>query len=182
MGQVVYNKIADGPIRAIIRLTYPEWKVNDGISPVTLTEEISIWGGQYFYQSKVTVKNAPVNAKIVTGIVNLHSKEVKQIKNKTAALIYTYDQQSENKDNLGMSIMLPFSLKYQTGQTANEGTDVQNTYYVSAAVSKNQPFIFRFFAGWEKSEPLFKTEVGFRNYLNEQAKLYASPVLIVLNK
>jgi hypothetical protein len=97
-------------------------------------------------------------------------------------LIYTYDQQSENKDNLGMSIMVPVGLKYKTGQTANEGTDVQNTYYVAAPVSRNQSFTFRFYAGWEKSETIFKTESGFRNYLNQQAKIYTSPVLIVLNK
>lgn len=182
MGKVVYQKISDGPIRAVIRLTYPEWKIKDELSPVTLTDEISIWGGQYFYQSKVTVKNAPANAQIVAGIVNLHSKEVKELHNKNASLIYTYDQQSENKDNLGMSIMVPVGLKYKTGQTANEGTDVQNTYYVAAPVSRNQSFTFRFYAGWEKSETIFKTESGFRNYLNRQAKFYASPVLIVLNK
>lgn len=178
MGKVVYNKIADGPIRAIIRLSYPGWKVKKGFAPVSVTEEISIWGGQYFYQSKVTVKNAPAKAKIVTGIVNLHSKEVKRIRNKTTALIYTYDQQSENKDQLGMSIMFPAGLSYQTGQTANEGTDVQNTYYVSAAVSKSQPFMFRFYAGWEKSESFFATETGFKNFLTEQARLYALPVRI----
>lgn len=178
MGKVVYQKISDGPIRAVIRLTYPEWKVDDEISPVTIREEISIWGGQYFYQSKVTVKNAPANAQIVTGIVNLHSKEVKELHNKNASLIYTYDQQSENKDNLGMSIMVPVGLRYKTGQTANEGTDVQNTYYVSAPVSRNQSFTFRFYAGWEKSETFFKTETGFRNYLNDQARLFALPIQI----
>lgn len=178
MGKIIYNKITDGPVRAVIRLSYPEWKFAEGIAPVSVTEEISIWGGQYFYQSKVTVKNAPANARIVTGIVNLHSKEVKQIRNKSIALIYTYDLQSENKDNLGMSIMLPAGLTYKTGQTANEGTDVQNTYYVSASVGKSQPFIYRFYAGWEKSESFFTTETGFRNYLTEQARFYALPVRI----
>lgn len=182
MGKVIYEKISDGPVRAVIRLTYPQWKVLDGIPAATVTEEISIWGGQYFYQSRVMVTNAPAKAEIVTGIVNLHSKEVKKLHSKTAALIYTYDQQSENKDQLGMSIMLPASAKYKTGKTPNEGTDVQNTYYVSAAVSRSQPFVYRFYAGWEKSESFFTTETGFRNYLAEQAKLYAVPVELQFKK
>ncbi|MFT3845681.1 MAG: DUF4861 domain-containing protein [Lacibacter sp.] len=178
MGKIVYKKIADGPVRAIIRLSYPEWKLAEGIKPVQLTEEISIWGGQYFYQSRVSVKNAPDQARIVTGIVNLHSKEVKKINGKTVSLIYTYDQQSENKDNLGMGIMLPSSTKNQTGQTTNQGTGVLNTYYVSSPVSKIQPFVFRFYAGWEKSESFFSTESGFKNYLMDQVKLFSTPVLI----
>jgi len=178
MGRVIYSKISDGPVRAVIRLTYPEWKVLDGISAVTVTEEISIWGGQYFYQSKVSVKNAPAKAKIVTGIVNLHSKEFKELHNKTTAFIYTYDMQSENKDQLGMSIMLPPTAVYKTGQTPNKGTDVQNTYYVLADVNKKHPFTYRFYAGWEKSETFFTTETGFRNYLIEQAKFYAAPVQV----
>jgi hypothetical protein len=49
------------------------------MDPVTVTEEIHIWGGQYFYESHVTVSGAPKGAQLVTGIVNLHSKEAHDI-------------------------------------------------------------------------------------------------------
>ena len=47
--KTVYEQIADGPVRAIFKITY-DWQVNG--KPVQIIEETSIWGGQYFYESK----------------------------------------------------------------------------------------------------------------------------------
>jgi hypothetical protein len=127
MGKVIYTKVADGPIRTIIRLYYPEWKVLDNAAPVQLMEEISIWGGQYFYESKVTVCNAPQNATLVTGIVNLKSKEINMLSINGSKISYTYDQQSENHDELGLGIILPDSLFNKYITTPNENTDIKNT-------------------------------------------------------
>lgn len=162
--QVSYTKIADGPVRAIFKLQYKNWKVANGVAPVTVTEEISIWGGQYFYESKVTVSNAPAGSKLVTGIVNLKSKEVHKIDTVGYKTIYTYDVQSENHDKLGMAIVMPQNL-VTTGVTPNSNTDIQNTYTISAPVKINQPVVFRFYAGWDQSDSRFATEERFRGFM-----------------
>src|SRR5690606_39104936 len=59
MGKIIYEKVADGPVRAIFRMHYPEWNILGDGKLASLTEEISIWGGQYFFESKVTLKGAP---------------------------------------------------------------------------------------------------------------------------
>ncbi len=178
MGKVVYQKIADGPVRAIFRLHYPNWRVGVALGPASLTEEVSIWGGQYFYQSKVTVSNAPHNSSLVTGIVNLKSKEMFQAKNRKEQYVYTYDVQSENHDKMGMALLVSKGEQYATGTTPNTNTDVQNTYYIAMPVKTSTPVSFRFLAGWEQSELYFKTKQGFEQFVKTQSHLYMNPVII----
>jgi hypothetical protein len=173
--RVTFEKIADGPVRAIFKLQYRNWKVANGIAPVTVTEVISIWGGQYFYESKVTVSNAPAGSKLVTGIVNLRSKQVHQIDSIGYKAIYTYDVQSENSDKLGMAILMPGN-QVTTGVTPNSNTDIQNTYTISAPVTNNQPVVFRFYAGWEQSDSRFASEEGFRGFMVNEMLHNAKPI------
>ena len=177
MGTIRYKKIADGPVRAFFRLQYPAWKVLDNAAPVSLTEEISIWGGQYFYESKVTLTGAPDGAKLVTGIVNLHSHASKNIDTAGYKALYTYDAQSENKDNLGMALVV--SKKEFNGliTTPNENTDVQNTYGI-AFNSNQQPVEFRFYAGWQPSDPQFADEPAFTQFLSKEIARISKPVTI----
>lgn len=176
--QVQYKKIANGPIRAIFKLTYHDWTIANNMTPIQVSEEISIWGGQYFYESKVVLKNAPKSAKLVTGIVNLHSQQSYQLASKTAKVLYTFDKQSENNDNLGMAVLVPTKSYLAFGQTPNQGADIQNTYTVTEKLVASKPNYFRFFAGWEKSEPLFQTKNGFETFLQQQAALYDQPIQV----
>ena len=174
IGKVTYEKIADGPVRAIFRLTYSNWKVADGLSPVSVTEEIQIWGGQYFYESKVWVAGAPAGTKLVTGIVNLHSQQMYEASDAGYKAIYTYDLQSENKDKLGMAIVMPAEQVAGTATTPNANTDIQNTYVIKASIKDDQPVVFRFYAGWEKSDERFTTAEGFKQYLLSEMKTAAA--------
>ncbi len=179
MGPVIYEEIADGPVRAIFRMHYPEWKVIEELPALDLTEEISIWGGQYFYESKVSVRNAPAGARLVSGIVNLNSKKSTPAARGGVQGLFTYDLQSENKDRLGMAILTPAALCEGTGTTPNEGTDVKNTYYVTMKISSKRTSDFRFFSAWEKSDTIFSTEKGFQDYINNEAVRYGQPVNII---
>ncbi|OQP66591.1 hypothetical protein A3860_12650 [Niastella vici] len=163
--QVTYEKVADGSVRAICRLHYKNWTIAEGMAPVSVTEEIHIWGGQYFYESRVTVAGAPANAKLVTGIVNLHSKQVHELNAKGSKAIYTYDVQSENKDKLGMAVVMPAVQVAATATTPNANTDVQNTYVIKANITNAKPVVYRFYAGWEKSDTRFTTAEGFKQFL-----------------
>lgn len=178
MGPAIYEKIADGPVRAIFRMHYPEWRALENNSPIDLTEEISIWGGQYFYESKVSMHDAPAGARLVTGIVNLNSKKSTPVARGGVQGLFTYDLQSENKDRLGMAILTPASLCEGTGTTPNEGTDVKNTYYVAMKISPKEASGFRFYSAWEKSDERFSTEKGFQDYINNESVRYGQPVNI----
>jgi hypothetical protein len=178
MGKVIYKKIADGPVRAILRLYYPAWKVLDNADPVSLTEEISIWGGQYFYESKVTVNHTPENSKLVTGIVNLHSKSSYQIQAGNQSILYTHDLQTENNDRLGMAVMIAKNILHEVGKAPNENSDILNTYTATMKVANSQPVKFRFYACWEKSEKMFKTKETFRKYLVNEAALLSNPIRV----
>lgn len=167
MGPVTYQKIADGPVRAIFRLHYPAWKILDSVAPVSLTEEISIWGGQYFYESKVTIKGAPAGARLVTGIVNLHSKGAKNMEESGYKVLYTYDAQSEHKDNLGMALLVNSDVFDGLITTPNANTDVQNTYAMALKTDK-QPVVFRFYAGWQSSDGQFDREPAFEAFLRKE--------------
>ena len=57
------------PLLDKFTITY-DWQINE--KPLQVKEEISIWGGQYFYDSKVTFKSAPLDAKLVTGIAGFY--------------------------------------------------------------------------------------------------------------
>jgi hypothetical protein len=170
--RVTYEKVADGPVRAICRLRYTNWKVAEGLAPVSVTEEIQIWGGQFFYESKVTVNGATAGAKLVTGIVTMHNEEFHAISAAAFKGIYTYGLQSENKDKLGMAIVMQATPVTDT--TAKPNTDIQNTYFIKTNIINNKPVIFSFYAGWEKSDNRFTTEEGFRTFLLNEMRTRAT--------
>jgi hypothetical protein len=176
MGSIVYQKVADGPVRAIFRLQYPAWKPLDSTNVVAVAEEISIWGGQYFYESNVYLTGAPAGSKLVTGIVNLHSHASKNIDTAGVEVLYTFDAQSENKDNLGMALLVSKKAFDSFITTPNANTEVQNTYAV-AFKSTNDPVSYRFYAGWQPSDPQFANEAAFRQFLSQEIKR-SSPVNI----
>lgn len=179
MGKIIYRKIADGPVRAIFQMEYPEWNVLGDGKLTSLTERISIWGGQYFYESKVSLKNAPKGAKLVTGIVNLKSTKSLEQSTGKAKVLYTFDKQSENKDNLGMAVLVNEKDLVSFGKTPNAASEVLNTYTASLKLpAANKTVSFRFYSCWELTSPLFSTENGLKDFLISEANNYSSPILI----
>ena len=179
MGRVIYEKLADGPLRAAFRLHYPYWKMLDQLPPVEVTEEINIWGGQYFYESKVFIDGAPENARIITGFVNLESKQSQLLDTAGATILYSFDKQSENKDQLGMAIMMNKRSFISASRTPDRNTDVQSSYAMTASI---QPQLkFRFYAGWEKSDQRFSSEQEFKNFLIQQSILLKHPITVLIN-
>lgn len=178
MGKIIYKKIVDGPVCAVFSMTYPEWNVLGDGNLTNITEEISIWGGKYFYESKVSLKNAPKDAKLVTGIVNLKSVKSNEMSfNKTRSL-YTFDQQSENGDYLGMALAVKEEDFAGFGKTPNDEGDIRNTYTALIKIVENKPVVFRFFAGWEHADKRFSTQEGFKKLIMEETSVFSDPILI----
>lgn len=165
--QTRFELIKDGPEEAVIRLYYDNWKVLD--RTYNLVEEISIQPNTYYYQSKVTLNGLKGDEKLVTGIVNLNSKTSYKMAQSGKTILYTHDKQSENKDFLGMAIMVENKHQPQTGKTPNAASDILNTYTVAMYVSNNQPVVFRFYAVWEKTDLRFKEQKHFKTLLQTDA-------------
>jgi hypothetical protein len=179
MGKVIYRKISDGPVRAVFQMEYPEWNVLGDGKLTSLTEQVSIWGGQFCYESKVSLKNAPEGASIVTGIVNLKSTKSIEINKDKARVLYTFDQQSENKDNLGMAVLVDKKDLVSFGKTPNAQSEVLNTYTAKMKLPSGEKGVnFRYYSCWERTDSRFATEDGFKKFLTTEADMYSSPIVI----
>jgi hypothetical protein len=177
MGKIIYKMIADGPVRAVFQMEYPEWNVLGDGHLCSLTEKISIWRGQYFYQSEVSLNNAPKGASLITGIVNLKSSKQLAIQEGKTSLSYTFDQQSENKDNLGMAVMLMKKDFLAFAKTPNSNSDVLNTYTTKMKIpAAGKTVTFRYYACWEHSDVTFSTENDFRQFLDAQASAFGKSI------
>jgi hypothetical protein len=177
MGKVYYQRIADGPVRAIFRMHYPGWKVRDGWKQVDLTEEIQIWGGQYFYESKVMIDQAPPGSKLVTGLVNLYKNSIHRKDTASSTIAFTWGMQSENKDHLGMAVLTAGNNVAAILATPDKMSDILNTYAITFKPYTNK-ISFRFYACWEKTDQQFSSEKGFRDFLLRQAALKKQMILI----
>jgi len=180
MGKIIYRKIADGPVRAVFNMEYPAWNVLGDGQLTSLTEQVSIWGGQYFYESKVFLQNAPKGAQVVTGIVNLKSAKSLELSVGKAKILYSFDQQSENKDNLGMAVLVSSDVLNNFGKTPNKNTEILNTYTIALKLPPAQKSVsFRYYSCWERTNPAFATESGFKDFLTAEAENYNAAILII---
>lgn len=166
MTHETYRQLVDGPLRAIFQMDY-HWRING--KDVTLTEQVSIWGGHYFYDSKVWVKGAPKNAKLVAGIASFYDNIFQSYHSGRTTILLSYGRQSENKDNLGLAVLVPAPLFAYAASAPHTGSDVLDSYLSVQTIADKEPCRFRFLAGWEKSDQRFATLAGFKAYVNEEA-------------
>lgn len=179
MGKVVYEKIADGPLFAKFKLSYPEWKFADGYKPISLTEEISIWGGQYFYQSDVKIIGAPDGTQLVTGFANHYALPMEEIAGQNATSFYSFGVQSENKDKLGLAVLALKQAVVGAEKATGVNSDVKDSYLVSLKVPKDKQAVsFRFLAAWQPTDHRFSGRTIFRRFLIAQTDLFGSPIAV----
>ncbi|PIB34258.1 hypothetical protein BFP72_01830 [Reichenbachiella sp. 5M10] len=166
-----YQVLIEGPVRTIFDVRHQGW--DTPVGSLAVTERITIWAGQYGYQEEILCDQKDITW--VTGIVNKHSDEMIKGESETNNYIYTFDQQSENKDNLGMAVIVPKTSFVSAAETANEGEGVTETYYVSFQ-SVDTPKYF-FVAGWEPTTTEFQTAEGFAEVVAQQAMVYNHSVV-----
>ena len=185
-----YHKITEGPVRSVFDLVYKGWHVDD--DDLEATERISIYPGKYWFQSDVTVKGLPEGAQIVTGIVtSMLKREPFAFDADDFQIIGTHDVQSLNNDELGMAVLVPkneagkigrtsntnyFNLGYQTVVEKGFSNIISETYYIGQKAVDGQPARHYFAAVWGLEKDQWKTEEGFKKYLEEEADKLSSPV------
>jgi hypothetical protein len=176
-GQVIYHAIADGPVRAMFSITYKDCTLPGYTEPVTVTEKISIWGGQYFFQNEVSLLNAPNGTKLVTGIPDVYGCALDSIKSEGMVTLYSMGRQSENKDTLAMAIMVPAKNFDRISTTAQEHSDIGNAFLISQHTQKNQTCAYRFFAYWQGSNKVFNNKKDLEAVLQLQSACMHSQVI-----
>lgn len=187
-----YHKVAEGPLRSVFDLVYKGWHVGDAAPEAT--ERISIYPGKYWFASDVSVTGAPEGAQIVTGIVTTRlKKEPFAFTGNNFQCIGTHDVQSLNNDELGMAVLVPedeagkigrtsginfFEKGYRTVIEKGFSNIISDTYYIGQKFSDKVPARHYFFAVWGLENEQWKTEEGFRTYIESEAGKLSDPVKI----
>lgn len=168
-----YQLISDGPVRAIIELTYAGWKI--GVQDYTAKERISIWAGQYAYQNELSLTPSNPEIKFVTGLVNVKATEVPSNWTKDGySAISSHGKQSENKDYLGMAVVIPDSSFDHFVNFDSLRTDVIHT----SGVRLKDENIYYFVAGWEKTDEALHEKKNFEQLIMNLGEEISSPVLV----
>ncbi|MGZ3922279.1 MAG: DUF4861 domain-containing protein [Flavisolibacter sp.] len=171
----IYKQLADGPLRGIFQITY-DWTVNG--KPVRITEQTSIWGGQYFYESRVWVSGAPKGAGLVSGIASFYDNVFRAYQLNKTNILFSYGQQSENKDYLGMAILVPSNNFSFAGSAPNANSEILNTWLATQDIKDGSPCVFRFIAAWEKSDPRFSQLKLFKSFVDNEAEKMGNELLV----
>jgi len=168
-----YEVLADGPVRAIFRLKF-DWVINN--QPVQIVDETSIWGGQYYYESKILIKGVQKGTRLVTGFADFYDNKPGQFQTNGTKVFYSFGKQSENKDNLGLAIIVPRAQFSSYKEIGKIKSDIQESYTVAQKIQNGKPIVYRFYSGWEKADKMFLTETGFLDFLQKEALRFQSPI------
>lgn len=178
-----FEIIADGPVRAIFKLTYGGWEVAG--EEYGLEETITIWGGKRWYESQVKLTGIQPGATpgdtLVTGIVDLKDVPKHEVDVPGWKILYSHGKQSENKDYLGMGILVPEAHLAGFGEAPVEGEGVLSTY-TAYLVPQDGSYRFLFYAGWEGENPQFTDQEYFEKQLLAEAGQLNQTVNFKLNK
>lgn len=171
-----FERVVEGPARAIFRLGFEGWQVGD--QNLSVNMQITIWKGKYWYENTMKVSGFNGSRELVTGIVNLYADDFVEEKSDQYVLLSTFDKQSENKDLLGMGLILDAENFGGSGTTAEEGEGITQTFYTKIKALSDTPVKYYFAAGWEKSGEDFKSAEAFRALLEEDAERLFNPIVI----
>ncbi len=188
-----YQKIVEGPVRSVFELRYDGWDVDGEM--LAAVERISVYPGKYWFESDVTVRNAPQGSQIVTGIVTSHLKNQPfDFTSGNFQCIGTHDVQSLNEDELGMAVIVPlheagkigrtsdinfYQLGYETVPEKGFSHIISETYYIGQKYKSGESSKHYFFSVWGLDKDQWKTEEGFKKYIAEEAEKLSEPVVVL---
>ncbi|MGQ1891866.1 DUF4861 domain-containing protein [Thermophagus sp. OGC60D27] len=191
-----FEKITEGPVRSVFDLKYEGWKVAD--QSLSAVERITIFPGKYWFMSDVTVNGFDGEKQLVTGIVTSKlTNEPFEFKTDPGyRVIGTHDLQSENKDELGMAIMLKddevtrvarttdinfFERGYQTVVEKAFSHVISETYYVAQKIKADRAARHFFFAVWGLEDEKWKDVENFKAYMTDEAQRLGNPVVVEMH-
>jgi hypothetical protein len=171
-----FHLISEGPVRSVISLQYDHWKF--GNMDLDLTHEISIWGGIYGYESTVTLNGFTDSLTLMAGIVNMLADSLNVISTFGHTIMATWEKQAFNGEYLGLALVLPNEFFRGGYEAPEKERDVTQSYCAKLSMVQDRPVTFRFYAGWERSDPAFSSEDGFLTMLKREVQRMEEPVAV----
>ncbi|MFN8206701.1 MAG: DUF4861 domain-containing protein [Bacteroidales bacterium] len=171
-----FHLICEGPVRSVLRLQFDHWRI--GNQDLDLTHEISIWGGMYGYQSTVTLNGFTDSLTLMAGIVNMLADSLNIVSTAEYTIMATWEKQAYNGEYLGLALVLPNEFFRGGYEAPEKERDVTESYCAKLSMVQDRPVTFRFYAGWERSNPDFATETGFLNMLKMEVQRMEIPLVI----
>lgn len=180
-----FKIISEGPVRAIFNIYYEGWVVED--ESYNLTQTIEIWKGKYWYKSDVVLEgNGAEKIKLVTGITNIALEDNKytKIQEGDKTIVYTFGNQTEQKELMGLALILDSSRLNKIVEAPNTGSGrsidgnspITHTFYTDTKAGDKLTFMFAM--GWERTDEEFKSAKGFEKMLSLEAKKLNSAIEI----
>lgn len=162
-----YRLVAEGPVRAILELTYKNVPAGNRLYQVT--HQITIHAGGRSYWSKVWVNDLQGDEELVTGIVNLHNIPADTLANGNKRILYALGPQGFSGELLGMGLIVPADQLVRYWEAPSSGNGIVSTHLVTMKLNKEKPAEYRFMAAWETSDP----QITDKNYFVQLLKAEA---------
>lgn len=174
--KTIFKVLNEGPLRATFEMKYPETTI--GEQKLNVSHLISITKGEWGYKSKLMFSGASKTIRAVSGIVNLKPNQEISEQMNDFFVLKSHGKQSENKDYLGMAVVVNKSDYLQSYTLDKESKDITDSYLVEMTIENNQPLEFHFLTGWEQSNKSFATAEGFNAMINEFTKKKSNPIVV----
>lgn len=172
-----YTLLNDGPIYASFRMDY-DWNVLGKM--VHVQEMMCIWKGQYCYESDIAFFNAPANSVLVTGIADFYENRMDSLKTEGATALYSYGKQSENKDELGMAIVVSARDFAFIRNAPKANSDITRSHLIGQYIKSGRNNRFRFYSCWSKTDSsIAGTENDFSAFLQKEMVKISEPLEIL---
>ncbi|MEL6133174.1 MAG: DUF4861 family protein, partial [Bacteroidota bacterium] len=164
--------VFEGPLRSRFQLNFQH--VALGAQKVDITHTVTIVAGSYSYEADLKI-NPIVDVSVVVGLVNLHALPAQTMESPSSHVLYTYGLQSENKDSLGMAIIVPAQGFQSYLDTDSISQTIPSTYGI---VSQSTDLHYRFYAGWEAASQAFDNQQAFQDYLKREMMRWNQPLTL----
>jgi len=172
-----FVKVVEGPVYSSFRLIYQGWDVLG--QEYEVHEEIAIQANKRWFESTVSLRSSEAKQidTLVVGIVNLKKADVEILNHAGIHTLYTHGQQSENKDALGMALLIQDKhfLNAAKAPTSGKGITHSELVYLTPV---SGTYTYRFYAGWELENKEFADIEYFKNML--QMTMQASSAELVV--
>ncbi len=161
-GEGEYRFITEGPVRAMFDLTFDNVKMAD--RTYSIKHRISIYAGDHFYRSKVTVKGLKGDEKLITGIVD-HDTKLVGGEYEGMKYFFTLGPQAFLHEYLGMAVLADKNAVAGTFDAPETGDGITMTHVVSLNIKDGKPVEFEFLAVWELQDVKIKDQGYFEGLI-----------------
>lgn len=158
-----FRIIEETPNLSSLEFSFKDWKVQGRNYNVTHT--ITIKSGTHYYEGNIKVEGLTGDETLVAGIVD-HEVGSKLLDTTHYKMLSTYGNQDTEGLKLGMALAVNDESFLSIDEAKSyKGEQVDKTHLL---LMKGNNVTYKFFAGWELQDELFKEEKGFQQILFEE--------------